>query len=475
MAGRTAVGRGSVSRTQLEFSLQFPADSGTFSLSGNDAALTYVLNLGSASPTFSVDWTASSSIPAQIAASRSSAATYYNSSGVRSSASSGVSRIDYDPSTLAQKGLLLEEQRTNIALHSDDFYTTGAGYQGAVQQDTTKGADGSSFMTVWTSNATNTAGGACFSPLYTITSGSVYSLSADFKQVADANLFLTLEDTASHWICVVFNVTTGAIIQTAQSASGGTVVTASVKALANGLFRVTITGSLTATSARILAGIAKASGNTFDGVDGYVNNAPTTSGTNKFLISGAMIELGAFPTSHITTTTAAVTRSADIVSSTDATLLAAKAWVVEVGELPAATASTLLGVNTVIGLGETTGNTLTTADGGAQTTSDTGTWTGTNRGGVAWDAASRVSICLNGGTLTTATNTASTPTTLYFGNTNNGASGFLNGHIRTMASYSALNDNQLDYLTAVGQSFTIVDYGQANRYRPRYARTYLRR
>jgi hypothetical protein len=462
MAGRTAVGRGSVSRTQLEFSLQFPADSGTFSLSGNDAALTYVLNLGSASPTFSVDWTASSSIPA-------SSATYYNSSGNRASAASGTARVEYNPSTLALAGLLLEEQRTNLFLQSGTWNTTNV----VVTTSSTPGADGSTNMQQFAAGAAASAN--AYQGGYGVTSGANFALSVDLKKTNYnyVNVFVDT-DAGDYWVGLVFDFSSGTVTQTATGATGGTLVSTSVKALANGIYRVSIVGNMPFANAYVLLGFAKAAtGNTFS-IFGSVNNA-SLAGTETFLCQCIQFENGNFPTSYIPTTTVSVTRSADIVSSTDATLLAAKAWVVEVGELPAATASTLLGVNTVIGLGETTGNTLTTADGGAQTTSDTGTWTGTNRGGVAWDAASRVSICLNGGTLTTATNTASTPTTLYFGNTNNGASGFLNGHIRTMASYSALNDNQLDYLTAVGQSFTIVDYGQANRYRPRYARTYLRR
>src|SRR3954469_3490410 len=63
---------------------------------------------------------------------------------------------------------------------------------------------------------------------------------------------------------------------------------------------------------------------------------------------------------------------------------------------------------------------------------------------------SRVSIILNGGTVVTAANTPATPTTLYFGNTNNGASGIFNGHIRTLAAYSSLSDTDLDTISAVG-------------------------
>ena len=49
------------------------------------------------------------------------AATYYNSSGVLSYAAANTPRFDYDPVTLAAKGLLIEETRTNVLKYSEDF------------------------------------------------------------------------------------------------------------------------------------------------------------------------------------------------------------------------------------------------------------------------------------------------------------------------------------------------------------------
>lgn len=49
---------------------------------------------------------------------RSSVAGYYNSAGVWSTAASGVPRYEYDPVTLAARGILVEEGRTNSLLNS---------------------------------------------------------------------------------------------------------------------------------------------------------------------------------------------------------------------------------------------------------------------------------------------------------------------------------------------------------------------
>ena len=174
----------------------------------------------------------------------------------------------------------------------------------------------------------------------------------------------------------------------------------------------------------------------------FVGN--TTSGVNAF---GSQVEVGGAPSSYIPTPSGAATRSADLLSTTDATLLSAQAWVMEVGELQASTQATLLGVNTVVGLGATSGNALRTTDGGTQTTANTTAWTSGNKAGLAYDLAGRVSVVLDGGTVATAANTAERPGTLYLGNTNSGASDFLNGHIRNWTAYSSLNDTDLQTFT----------------------------
>jgi len=54
---------------------------------------------------------------------RASTATYWNASGVLTTAAVDEPRIDYDPVTLACRGLLIEEQRTNLILNGLVFVT----------------------------------------------------------------------------------------------------------------------------------------------------------------------------------------------------------------------------------------------------------------------------------------------------------------------------------------------------------------
>jgi hypothetical protein len=58
-----------------------------------------------------------------ITFTRASSATVVNSSGLIETVSTNVSRLDHDPVTLAPRGLLIEEQRTNLLLNSDTLST----------------------------------------------------------------------------------------------------------------------------------------------------------------------------------------------------------------------------------------------------------------------------------------------------------------------------------------------------------------
>ena len=56
-------------------------------------------------------------LDSRVMFTRTTTGTYVNSSGVIASAAIDAARFDYDPATLDPRGLLLEEQRTNIVLH----------------------------------------------------------------------------------------------------------------------------------------------------------------------------------------------------------------------------------------------------------------------------------------------------------------------------------------------------------------------
>ncbi|WP_341743087.1 hypothetical protein [Azonexus hydrophilus] len=68
-----------------------------------------------------------------ITFTRASAATRFNASGVLETVGNNVPRIDYDPVTLACRGLLIEEQRTNMLLNSATLATQSVAVSGVAK------------------------------------------------------------------------------------------------------------------------------------------------------------------------------------------------------------------------------------------------------------------------------------------------------------------------------------------------------
>jgi len=73
-------------------------------------------------PSLNLEFTANP-VPASVTFTRATTATYVNSAGSIASAAIDTPRIDYDPVTLACKGLLIEEARTNLVLNSATLST----------------------------------------------------------------------------------------------------------------------------------------------------------------------------------------------------------------------------------------------------------------------------------------------------------------------------------------------------------------
>jgi hypothetical protein len=206
-------------------------------------------------------------------------------------------RFDYDPVTLQPRGLLIEEQRSNLILQSETFDNASWGKQdstitanAAVSPDGTQDAD---------KIVENTAtGGHYVSQFVAVASAVTYTFSV-FLKAAERGFAIVRSAGTTGVNGITVDLTTGAV------ASGtGTVTNINSSQYLNGWWRV----SFTYTS-------AGAGGNfeiltSTDGV--YANRNYAGDGTSGIFVWGAQLEAGAFPTSYIPTTTAQVTRSADV-------------------------------------------------------------------------------------------------------------------------------------------------------------------
>ena len=207
-------------------------------------------------------------------------------------------RFDYDPVTLAPKGLLIEEQRTNLLLQSNTLaaYPTWSLVQvGVPSISTVASPDGS--LNAWKLSELATTSAHQYIQNVTTTAQaytfSFYAKAAERTWVI-ADLYDGTTDSRA-W----FNLSTGV----AGTTTAG--LASTITAVGNGWYRVTCTKTMpAATGSYAVIGIAPA-----DNVSSYAGTAGS-----GVIVYGAQLEAGAFATSYIPTVASQVTRAADSAS-----------------------------------------------------------------------------------------------------------------------------------------------------------------
>jgi hypothetical protein len=199
-------------------------------------------------------------------------------------------RFDYDPVTLAPKGLLIEEQRTNLLTYSEQFDNAFWARIGASIVANTSAAPNGTITADKLVSDTSTGVHVVYKQAV-LSSGS-FSVSMYAK--AGEYSWVSLRDTAAFgaW----FNLTTGVI-------GTQTNCVATIAPVGNGWYRLTVTGAAVVGS----------------GCGAYLANADnslsfTGDGVSGIFIWGAQVEAGAFATSYIPTVASQVTRAADSAS-----------------------------------------------------------------------------------------------------------------------------------------------------------------
>jgi hypothetical protein len=210
-------------------------------------------------------------------------------------------RFDYDPVTLAPRGLLIEETRTNLLLQSETFDNASWPKTDAtVTANVTNAPSGTAVADKLAETATTAAHSV--SQIVTIAIGTSYTYTV-YAKAAERNwiaLQFTGGMTANHG--AYFDLANGVVGNLISSPAS-----ASITKLADGWYRCSIT-SAPATGTSTTAWVYTASGN---GVVSYLG----TAGSGVY-IWGAQFEAGAFATSYIPTVASTVSRSADIATMT---------------------------------------------------------------------------------------------------------------------------------------------------------------
>jgi hypothetical protein len=203
-------------------------------------------------------------------------------------------RFDYDPVTLAPKGLLVEEARTNLLLRSQEFDNASwAKFDASVAANTTVAPDGTNAADTLIEN---TANATHFLSVVPNTSAGSHTFSVFYKIPSARKLALYHSNT-----------NTGRQFDASGNQSAGLFVApaggATVTSFGNGWYRATITVTTTAAVQEFRLWMVRAS----DDAISY-----TGDGVSGVFLWGAQLEAGAFATSYIPTVASTVTRSADV-------------------------------------------------------------------------------------------------------------------------------------------------------------------
>jgi hypothetical protein len=356
-------------------------------------------------------------------------------------------RFDFDPVTLAAKGLLIEEQRTNLLTYSEDFSNAAWSIINSTITSNTIVAPngtvtGDKFFEGSNSNAKE---------LYRSYSASALTYTLSFYAKSDGTRNVIRASIATAGLALgggtYFNVGNGTNTgATNYGATTGTVV--GMSSVGNGWYKCFVTVTATAATYYVDFMLANDSNNI-----NYAGN-----GFSGIYIWGAQLEAGSFATSYIPTLASAVTRSADV--ATINTL--SPFFNATEGTMFAQFDSAASGTNTIAAFDDNTANEnyrlrnvgtdpkFTVTDGGVDQCDING---GTIAANTVYNFAAAYkandfAVCIAGGTVQTDTSgTLPTVDRLRIGTSQ--AGNYLNGHVRRFAYYPRrLANAELQALTA---------------------------
>jgi hypothetical protein len=251
-----------------------------------------------------LDFLNTTSLSGMVTFTRGTTATFVGSNGLIQTAAINAPRFDYDPVTLAAKGLLIEEQRTNIMLQSQTFDSGTWSKSGAtITANAAVSPDGAANADALVEDAA-TSTHFC-QQFVSFTTATAYTFSTYVKAGTRAWCLLQFPSSA-------FGASTGSFFNLsgagALGAAVGSPTARTITAVGNGWYRVTLTATTTATA----GGNVPISAASADNTSSYTGVA----GAEAIYLYGAQLEAGAFATSYIPTVASTVTRSADVASMT---------------------------------------------------------------------------------------------------------------------------------------------------------------
>jgi hypothetical protein len=229
---------------------------------------------------------------------RATTATRTNSSGLIESVPINEPRLDYSLGSCPN--ILLEPQRTNLVLRSEEF-DNASWTKSAISVTANSNTSPSGLVNADTLTANGLLLQHQCQQGVSTTSGVVYTISFHLKK--DTNNFAQIFGASTSFginAWANFDLNLGVV------GSVGSGTTAAITSVGNGWYRCSITATATATASGSFAVFLVTSASAARGES-------NTLSTSVFLW-GAQLEAGAYATSYIPTTSASVTRNADVIS-----------------------------------------------------------------------------------------------------------------------------------------------------------------
>jgi hypothetical protein len=194
-----------------------------------------------------------------------------------------IPRLDYSNGTCPS--LLVEPQRTNIATNSENFatYTT---FQASVTSNDTTAPNG--LQTADKITTTGSGSGSVYIPSVSLATGS--NTASCYFKAGNSNLVAIDSNGSGGYWGASFNLSNQTYTLFGITSS------ASIEEVGNGWYRCSVTASTSSTAYLAF---------------GVIGNTGSTA-----YAWGAQLEVGSYATSYIPTTSASVTRNADVISKT---------------------------------------------------------------------------------------------------------------------------------------------------------------
>lgn len=229
-----------------------------------------------------------------ITFTRATTGTWLNpATGLLETAAINVPRLE-------AKGLLFEQQRTNIALQSNTFSSATWAKSGSSVGASVTSPDGTANAVKLVESATT--GTHFFNQSGKVVSGNTRYCRSVFAKAGDAGRYLQLiTDNPANWVTntnAVFDLTNGTILSQSPAVNDGV----GIEPWGNGWYRCWLVGTTIATPAAVNVVLYLSNG---------TSNSYAGDGSSGIYVYGAQFEAGDSPSSYIATSTAQVTRALD--------------------------------------------------------------------------------------------------------------------------------------------------------------------